>query len=55
MGKGSAGSGQLMVDAPSLGDVYNQIQKIFNRYESWYTELVESRLQGQSIQALPEL
>lgn len=55
VGKGSAGSGQLMVDAPSLGDVYNQIQKIFNRYESWYTELVESRLQGQSIQALLEL
>ena len=55
VGKGSTGSGQLMVDAPSLGDVYNQIQKIFNRYESWYTELVESRLQGQSIQALLEL
>lgn len=55
VGKGSASAGQLVVDAPSLGDVYNQVQKIFNRYEGWYTELVESRLQGQSIQALLEL
>ena len=49
VGKGSASPGQWVVDAPSLGDVYNQIQNIFDRYEAWYTELVESRLQGQSI------
>ena len=55
VGKGSASPGQWVVDAPSLGDVYNQIQNIFDRYEAWYTELVESRLQGQSIQALLEL
>ena len=55
VGKGSASAGQWVVDAPSLGDVYNQIQNIYDRYEAWYTELVESRLQGQSIQALLEL
>lgn len=55
VGRGPAEPGQILVDAPSAGDVYNQLQKIFDRYEAWHTELCESRLQGQSIQALLEL
>lgn len=55
VGRGPAEPGQMLVDAPSAGDVCNQLQKIFDRYESWYAELCESRLQGQSIQALLEL
>ena len=47
--------GQLAVDAPSPGALYNQAQQIFERYEAWQAALAASRLQGQSIQALLEL
>ena len=46
---------QIQVDAPSVGEVYNLVQRIFDRYDAWRGELGESRLQGQSIQALLEL
>lgn len=46
---------QIQVDAPTVGEVYNQVQRIFDRYDAWQRELSESRLQGQSIQTLLEL
>ena len=46
---------QIQVDAPSVGEVYNLVQRIFDRYDAWRGELGESRLQGQSIQTLLEL
>ena len=46
---------QLRVEAPSPGAVYNLLQQICERYETWYEGLVESRLRGQSIQTLLEL
>ena len=46
---------QIRVEAPSAGAVYNLLQEIFDRYESWYDSLTESRLRGQSIQMLLEL
>ena len=55
VGRGPAEPGQMLVDAPSAGDVCNQLQKIFDRYEAWHTALCESRLRSQSIQALLEL
>ena len=44
----------LLVSAPPEA-VYNAVQEIFDRYDSWYSDLMESRLQGQSIQNMLEL
>ena len=45
----------LLIRSASPGAVYNALEQIFERYDSWYSDLMESRLQGQSIQTLLEL
>ena len=55
VGSGTPRGRQAVVDAPSTAAVYNAIQAVFDRFDGWYSDLSDSRLQGQSIQTLLEL